>query len=111
MNAIPVEYFLTVAGVLFTVGAVGFLLRRNLLVLLMSIEVMLNAVNLTFVAFNRMHAAAGPPGVAPTHVGQIFSFFIIVVAAAEAAVGLAIVLSFFRVRKSVRSDDADLLRN
>ena len=116
MNAVPLEYFLTVAGVLFAVGAVGFLLRRNLLVLLMSIEVMLNAVNLTLVAFNRMHATAaaaaaqqGAP--APVHSGQIFAFFIIVVAAAEAAVGLAIVLSFFRVRKTVRSDDADLLRN
>jgi NADH-quinone oxidoreductase subunit K len=116
MNAVPLEYFLTVAGVLFAVGAVGFLLRRNLLVLLMSIEVMLNAVNLTLVAFNRMHAHVdtavaqhGAP--APVHSGQIFAFFIIVVAAAEAAVGLAIVLSFFRVRKTVRSDDADLLRN
>jgi NADH-quinone oxidoreductase subunit K len=100
---VPLEYFLTVAAVLFTIGAIGFLLRRNLLVLLMSIEVMLNAVNLTLVAFNRMHAAA--------HTGQMFAFFIIVVAAAEAAVGLAIVLAFFRVRKTVRSDDADLLRN
>jgi NADH-quinone oxidoreductase subunit K len=115
VNAVPLEYFLTVAAVLFTVGAVGFLLRRNLLVLLMSIEVMLNAVNLTLVAFNRIHAnaAAASAGAiaAPVHTGQVFAFFIIVVAAAEAAVGLAIVLSFFRVRKSVRSDDADLLRN
>jgi NADH-quinone oxidoreductase subunit K len=113
VSSIPLEYFLTVAGVLFTVGAVGFLLRRNLLVLLMSIEVMLNAVNLTLVAFNRMHAqAANAQGAMQTsHTGQIFAFFIIVVAAAEAAVGLAIVLSFFRVRKTVRSDEADLLRN
>jgi len=103
MNAVPLEYFLTVAGVLFTIGTIGFLLRRNLLVLLMSIELMLNAVNVTLVAFNRMHPQ--------NHGGQIFAFFIIVVAAAEAAIGLAIVLSFFRVRKTVRSDDADLLRN
>jgi NADH-quinone oxidoreductase subunit K len=89
--------------VLFTIGAIGFLLRRNLLVLLMSIELMLNAVNLTLVAFNRMHPQ--------NHGGQIFAFFIIVVAAAEAAIGLAIVLAFFRVRRTVRSDDADLLRN
>jgi NADH-quinone oxidoreductase subunit K len=107
MNAVPLEYFLTVAGVLFTIGAVGFMLRRNLLVLLMSIEVMLNAVNLTLVAFNRMHAGTG----AVDHNGQIFAFFIIVVAAAEAAIGLAIVLAFYRVRRTVRSDDADLLRN
>ena len=103
MTGVPLQYYLVVAGVLFTVGTVGFLLRRNLIVLLMSIELMLNAVNLTLVAFNRVHQAQ--------HAGQVFSFFIIVVAAAEAAVGLAIVLAFFRVRKSVRSDDADLLRN
>ncbi len=102
-HAVPLQYYLVVAGVLFTTGTIGFLLRRNLLVLLMSIELMLNAVNLTLVAFNRVHQA--------NHDGQLFSFFIIVVAAAEAAVGLAIVLAFFRVRRSVRSDDADLLRN
>ena len=103
MTAIPLEYFLALAGVLFVIGAIGFLLRRNLLVLLMSIELMLNAVNLTLVAYNRMHPQ--------NHAGQIFAFFVIAVAAAEAAVGLAIVLAFFRVRKTVRSDEADLLRN
>lgn len=103
MTAIPLEYFLLLAAVLFVVGAVGFLLRRNLLVLLMSIELMLNAVNLTLVAYNRAHP--------DTHGGQVFAFFVIAVAAAEAAVGLAIVLAFFRVRKTIRSDEADLLRN
>lgn len=103
MTAIPLEYFLLLAAVLFVVGAVGFLLRRNLLVLLMSIELMLNAVNLTLVAYNRVHP--------DTHGGQVFAFFVIAVAAAEAAVGLAIVLAFFRVRKTIRSDEADLLRN
>jgi NADH-quinone oxidoreductase subunit K len=103
MSAIPLEYFLTVAGVLFSIGCIGFLLRRNLIVLLMSIELMLNAVNLTLVAFNRMYPQ--------NHGGQVFAFFIIVVAASEAAIGLAIVLAFFRVRKTIRSDDADLLRN
>lgn len=103
MSAVPLEYFLTVAGVLFSIGCIGFLLRRNLIVLLMSIELMLNAVNLTLVAFNRMYPQS--------HGGQVFAFFIIVVAAAEAAIGLAIVLAFFRVRKTIRSDDADLLRN
>jgi NADH-quinone oxidoreductase subunit K len=103
VSTVPLEYFLILAGVLFTTGTVGFLLRRNLLVLLMSIELMLNAVNLTLVAFNRMYPA--------THDGQIFAFFVIAVAAAEAAVGLAVVLAFFRVRKTIRSDDADLLRN
>lgn len=109
MTNVPLEYYLVVAGVLFTTGSVGFLLRRNLLVLLMSIELMLNAVNLTLVAYNRHHAAAGQA--AGSHTGQLFAFFVIAVAAAEAAVGLAIVLSFFRVRKTVRSDEADLLRN
>jgi len=106
---IPLEYYLVVAAVLFTTGSVGFLLRRNLLVLLMSIELMLNAVNLTLVAYNRHHV--GIAGGAANHNGQLFAFFVIAVAAAEAAVGLAIVLSFFRVRKTVRSDEADLLRN
>ncbi len=103
MTSIPLEYFLIVAAALFLVGTVGFLLRRNLLVLLMSIELMLNSVNLTLVAYNRVHTAS--------HTGQIFTFFVIAIAAAEAAVGLAIVLAFFRVRKTVRSDEADLLRN
>ena len=103
MNAVPLEYYLIVAAVLFTIGAVGFLLRRNLLVLLMSIELMLNAVNLTLVAYNRLYVQ--------NNGGQVFAFFVIAVAAAEAAVGLAIVLSFFRVRKTVRSDEADLLRS
>ena len=103
MTHVPLEYFLAVAAALFVIGSVGFLLRRNLLVLLMSIELMLNAVNLTLVAYNR----AQPQN----HGGQIFAFFVIAIAAAEAAVGLAIVLAFFRVRKTIRSDDADLLRN
>ena len=103
MNGIPVEYYVIVAAVLFFIGTAGFLIRRNLLVLLMSIEVMLNAVNLTLVAFNRLHAG--------NHTGQIFTFFVIAVAAAEAAVGLAIVLAVYRTRKTVRSDDVDLLRN
>ncbi len=102
-HLVPLEYYLAVAAVLFVIGSVGFLLRRNLLVLLMSIELMLNAVNLTLVAYNRH--------MSQNHAGQVFAFFVIAVAAAEAAVGLAIVLSFFRVRQTVRSDEADLLRN
>jgi NADH-quinone oxidoreductase subunit K len=100
---VPIHYFLVLAAALFATGAVGFLLRRNLLVLLMSIELMLNAVNLTLVAFNRLHPA--------NHAGQILSFFVIAIAAAEAAVGLAIVLAFFRLRGSVRSDEATALKN
>jgi NADH-quinone oxidoreductase subunit K len=103
VTSIPLEYFLVTAAALFVIGAVGFLLRRNLLVLLMSIELMLNAVNLTLVAYNRVHSE--------NHNGQLFAFFVIAVAAAEAAVGLAIVLAFFRLRKTVRSDEADLLQS
>ena len=103
MNAVPLQYFLAIGAALFVTGAVGFLLRRNLLVLLMSIELMLNAVNLTLVAYNRAHPE--------NHAGQLFAFFVGAVAAAAAAVGLTIVLAFFRVRKTVRSDEADLLRN
>ncbi len=100
---IPVEYYVLLSAVLFTIGGVGFLVRRNVLVALMSIEIMLNAVNLALVAFNRTQSAA--------HTGQVFAFFIIAAEAAEVAVGLAIVLSLFRVRRTVRSDEADLLKN
>lgn len=103
MTTVPLEYFLVLAAALFITGVVGFLLRRNLLVLIMSIELMLNSVNLTLVAYNRMHPLV--------HDGQLFAFFVIAVAAAEAAVGLAIVLAFFRVRRTVRADEADLLKN
>ena len=100
---ISVDHYIVLSSLLFVIGGIGFLVRRNVLVTLMSIELMLNAVNLTLVAYNRLRPA--------DHNGQIFTFFVIAVAAAEAAVGLAIVLSFFRVRKTVRSDEADLLRN
>ena len=100
---IPLTYFLILGAMLFATGAVGFLLRRNLLVLLMCIELMLNGVNLTLVTFNRMHGG--------DHGGQIMAFFIIAIAAAEAAVGLGIVLAFFRLRNSVRSDEANTLKN
>jgi NADH-quinone oxidoreductase subunit K len=100
---IPLEYYLAVAGVVFVIGSIGFLVRRNLLVQLMSVELLLNAVNLTLVAFNR----ARPDD----HNGQLVAFFVIAVAAAEAAVGLAIGLAVYRLSRSVRSDEADLLRN
>ena len=100
---IPVEYYLVVAGVMFAIGAIGFMLRRNLLVQLMCVELLLNSVNLTLVAFNRMRQG--------DHNGQMFAFFVIAVAAAEAAVGLAIGLAVYRLSRSVRSDEADLLKN
>jgi NADH-quinone oxidoreductase subunit L len=98
---IRVEHYLVLGAILFTIGAIGFLVRRNVIVALMSIELMLNAVNLTLVAFNRMHLH---------HTGQMFTFFIIAVAAAEAAVGLAIVLAIYRNRRTVRTDQADQLK-
>jgi NADH-quinone oxidoreductase subunit K len=100
---IPVEYYVTVAAVIFVIGSLGFFVRRNVLVQLMCIELLLNAVNLTLVAFNRVHQDDSN--------GQMFAFFVIAVAAAEAAVGLAIALSLYRLTRSVRSDEADLLKN
>jgi NADH-quinone oxidoreductase subunit K len=98
-----VDHYIMLSGALFTLGAVGFLVRRNVLVQLMCIELMLNAVNLTLVAYNRVHTGDMN--------GQVFAFFIVAVAAAEAAVGLAIVLAFYRLRSSVLSDEADQLRH
>ena len=98
-----VEHNVLLSSALFALGALGFLVRRNMLVQLMSIELMLNAVNVTLVAYNRQHTG--------DMVGHMFAFFIIAVAAAEAAVGLAIVLAFYRLKSSVLSDEADRLRH
>ena len=110
---IPVLHYVTLSAVLFVIGGVGFLVRRNVLVALMSIEVMLNAANLALVAFNRSRLAQGATQtyVGQSHTGQVFAFFIIATEAAEVAVGLAIVLALYRLRRTVRSDDADLLKN
>jgi NADH-quinone oxidoreductase subunit K len=99
----PTEHYVVLSAILFAIGGVGFLVRRNVLVTLMSIEIMLNAVNLALVAFNRARFE--------NHAGQMFAFFIIAAEAAEVAVGLAIVLSLFRIKRTVRSDEADLLKN
>jgi NADH-quinone oxidoreductase subunit K len=97
------DHYIFLSALLFAIGGVGFLVRRNVLVALMSIEVMLNSVNLALVAFNRSR---------PENMGgQMFAFFIIAAEAAEVAVGLAIVLSLFRIKRTVRTDDADLLKN
>ena len=94
-------YYLTLAAALFTIGAVGLLVRRNTLVMFMCIELMLNAVNLTFVSF--AHALDDIRG-------QVIVFFTLVVAAAEVAVGLAIIVAIFRRRAGVTADDVDMLR-
>ncbi len=96
-----IEFFLVMAALLFTIGAVGVLIRRNAIVMLMCIELMLNAVNLTFVAFAQE---------SQTMTGHIFAFFVMTVAAAEAAVGLAIVIALFRRRRTTDVDDASLMR-
>jgi NADH-quinone oxidoreductase subunit K len=96
-----VEYFLLIAALLFTIGCVGVLMRRNVIVILMCIELMLNAVNLTFVAFARENQSMA---------GHVFVFFVMTVAAAEAAVGLAIVIALFRRRRTTDVEDASLMR-
>jgi NADH-quinone oxidoreductase subunit K len=100
---VELGHYLALAALIFGIGAMGFLTRRNALIQLMSIELMLNAVNLTLVAFNRWNPS--------NHAGQKFAFFVIAVAAAEAAVGLAIVISLFRLKKTVRTDQADSLKH
>lgn len=100
---ITLGHYLVLSALLFGIGAIGFLTRRNALIQLMSIEIMLNAVNLTFVAFNRW--------MPENHTGQLFAFFVIAVAAAEAAVGLAIVISLYRLKKSVHTDEANALKH
>jgi NADH-quinone oxidoreductase subunit K len=92
---IPLSYFLILSAVLFTIGAAGVFLRRNLITLLLSVEIMLNAVNLTFVAFGRQFGTVD---------GQIIVFFVMTVAAAEAAVGLALVIALFRNRESLNPE-------
>jgi len=97
----PISYFLILSGVLFTIGTIGVLIRRNALVIFMSVELQLNAVNLSLVAFSRQHGNL---------TGQVLAFFSMVVAAAEVVVGLAIIVSIFRRRRSANVDDANLLR-
>jgi NADH-quinone oxidoreductase subunit K len=94
-------YYLALAGLMFTIGVVGALVRRNAIVIFMFIELMLNAVNLAFVTFSRMHGNVD---------GQVLVFFVLVVAAAEVVVGLAIITLIFRYRASANVDEAHLLR-
>jgi NADH-quinone oxidoreductase subunit K len=96
-----VSYYLYLSAVLFTIGAVGVLVRRNAIVVFMCVELMLNAVNLTLVTFARMNGSLD---------GQIIAFFVMVVAAAEVVVGLAIIMTIFRSRRSASVDDANLLK-
>jgi len=94
-------HYLVLAAILFTVGAVGVLVRRNAIVVFMCVELMLNSVNLTLVTFARSTGTVD---------GQIMAFFVMVVAAAEVVVGLAIIMSIYRTRRSASVDDANLLK-
>jgi NADH-quinone oxidoreductase subunit K len=97
----PIAYFLVVSGLLFAIGTVGVLVRRNALIIFMSVELQLNAVNLSLIAFSRMHGSLN---------GQVLAFFSMVVAAAEVVVGLAIIVSVYRRSGSVSVDDVRELR-
>ena len=95
------SYYVVLAAALFTIGAVGVLVRRNAIVLFMCVELMLNACNLAFVSFARLNGNLD---------GQVAAFFVMVVAAAEVVVGLAIIMTIFRTRRSASVDDASLLK-
>jgi len=99
--SVPIPYYLALSALLFTMGVVGVLVRRNALVIFMSIELMLNSVNLTFVAFARQFG---------TVEGQVMVFFVMVIAAVEVVVGLSIIIAIFRTRGTMDIDDVDLLR-
>ena len=98
---VPLDYYLILSAIIFAIGVVGVLIRRNLIIVLMSIELMLNAVNLTFIAFSNSLGSMD---------GQVIVFFVMAVAAAEAVVGLAIVISVFRHRQSLDPQEMQLLK-
>ena len=98
--------YLIVSGLLFTIGFAGVMLRRNIIIILMALELMLNAANLSLVAFSRFRLTSG----APSYNAQVFVFFIITVAAAEVAVGLAIIVALFRARQTTHVEDINTLK-
>jgi NADH-quinone oxidoreductase subunit K len=98
---VPLDYYLILSAVIFAIGVIGVLVRRNLIVVLMSIELMLNAVDLTFITFSRYLGSMQ---------GQVIVFFVMAVAAAEAVIGLAIVISVFRHRRSLDPQEMQLLK-
>jgi NADH-quinone oxidoreductase subunit K len=102
MTGVPLSWYLILSAVLFSLGVAGFLARRNIITVFMSIELMLNAVNLTFIAFAYDLKQVD---------GHIFAFFVMVVAAAEAAVGLAIILTVFKNRGTLQIDEIDSMKN
>ncbi|MDE3198223.1 MAG: NADH-quinone oxidoreductase subunit NuoK [Acidobacteriota bacterium] len=101
-NGVPISWYLTLSALLFAIGAAGFLFRRSIITVFMCIELMLNAVNLSFIAFSHEYKQVN---------GQLFTFFVMVVAAAEAAVGLAIILTVFKNRETLNIDEINTLKN
>ncbi len=97
----PVSYYMALSAILFAIGVIGVMVRRNVIVMFLAIELMLNAVNLAFVALGRRIGSMD---------GQVIVFFVMTVAAAEAAVGLAIIIAMFRNRETVNADELNLLR-
>ena len=98
---VPVEHYLILSAILFTIGVIGVLTRRNILIILMSIELMMNAVNINLIAFSAEYQDV---------IGQVFAIFVIVVAAAEAAVGLGIVIAMFANKETVNVGEIDLMK-
>ena len=98
---VPTTYYVLLSAILFTIGVVGVLVRRNVIVMFMSVELMLNSANLALVAFSRQHGNVD---------GQIMTFFVITIAAAEVAVGLALLVGIFRTRQTTNVDDVSTMR-
>ncbi|KAF0819757.1 MULTISPECIES: NADH-quinone oxidoreductase subunit NuoK [unclassified Cytobacillus] len=104
MSTVPVQAYLALALILFCIGLYGALTKRNTVIVLISIELMLNAVNINLVSFSKF-------GITPSITGQIFTLFVIAVAAAEVAVGIAILISLYRNKKSVNIDEMDAMKH
>ncbi len=102
MSEVPISWYLTLSAILFVLGVAGFVFRRSIITVFMSIELMLNAVNLSFIAFAYQYKQVN---------GHLFAFFVMVVAAAEAAVGLAIILTVFKNRSTLNIDDISSMKD
>jgi NADH-quinone oxidoreductase subunit K len=107
LGGVPLSAYLAISAILFTMGALGVLIRRNAIIVFMSIELMLNAANLAFVAFARSYELASGQ---PVFTGQLFVFFVMTVAAAEVAVGLALIVAIFRTKHSIDVDQMSSLK-
>ena len=111
MVTVTLNDYLLVSGLLFSIGLAGVLLRRNIIIVFMSLELMLNAANLSLVAFSRFNTVTDSAGhTAPNYNGQMLVFFIITVAAAEVAVGLAVIVALYRARQTIHVEDIDTLK-